>query len=132
MKRGALILLFSLFSLAGIGQNLRDIKSKEADVEFENTHVLPLFSDSLSASFLIWVKKSVPKHYHKYRTEHIYVIEGEGLMLLGTDTLLIKEGSHVLIKPTTPHAVWVKSAIPLKVLSIQSPFFDGSDRHFLD
>lgn len=125
----ALILLLPIF---GFCQNHRSIQSIEPEVTYDNLHVLALNSDSLSSSFLIWVKKSVKKHLHQYHTEHVYIIDGFGLMLLGTDTLQIKEGDYIVIEPNTPHAVWVKSAQPLKALSIQSPFFDGSDRLFVD
>jgi mannose-6-phosphate isomerase-like protein (cupin superfamily) len=132
MKGCLVSALIMLLPIVGVCQNHRNIQSIEPEVAYDNVHVLALNSDSLSSSFLIWVKKSVTKHLHQHHTENIYVLEGAGLMLIGADTLFIKEGDHIVVEPNTPHAVWVKSSQPLKVLSIQSPFFDGNDRLILE
>ncbi|MBK8228315.1 MAG: cupin domain-containing protein [Flavobacteriales bacterium] len=90
--------------------------------------VAPLHSDSLCSSFLICVPREVHPHYHDWHTEHVVVIEGEGEMLLGDSVFVIRVGDAIAIPKGTVHAVTTLSGIPLRVVSIQSPRFDGADR----
>lgn len=99
-------------------------------VEYDNIHVEKLASDSLNSTFAIWIKKSVPEHYHAEHTETVVVLQGEGMMTLGSESFLIREGSTVYIPKGTPHSVKVSSKVPLKVISVQSPMFSGKDRIF--
>jgi mannose-6-phosphate isomerase-like protein (cupin superfamily) len=96
--------------------------------DFENIYNRKLFSDSLASSFIILIKKEVKEHKHASHTEHIYVLDGEAVMTLGETNFIIKKGDVVFIPMNTFHSVKTTSSIPLKVLSVQSPFFDGSDR----
>jgi mannose-6-phosphate isomerase-like protein (cupin superfamily) len=103
------------------------------DKSFENILVKPLQADSLQSVFVIWVKKEVPAHVHKEHTETIVVLEGKALMTLNDSLIHIKKGMVLTIPTGTVHSVIsVKSRKPLKVLSIQSPFFDGKDRFFVE
>jgi len=94
--------------------------------------VVPLFHDSLSSSFFISVPQKVPLHKHLKHTEQIYIVSGEADMILGEKKFQIKKGDVVLIPANTPHAVNVTSREPLKCISIQAPYFDGSDRILLE
>jgi mannose-6-phosphate isomerase-like protein (cupin superfamily) len=51
---------------------------------------------------------------------------------LGKSKRGIKKGDLIFIPKGTPHAVKTISAVPLKVISVQSPLFDGSDRIMID
>ena len=52
-------------------------------------------------------------------------------MILDKDTFNIKPGSYVFIPTNKVHSVNVdESKGVMKVLSVQSPFFDGIDRVF--
>ena len=98
---------------------------------FDNIHVEKLYTDSLSSSFVVWVKGFVPSHKHENHTESIYVEEGKAIMKLGEDSFVIQKGDYIVIPFNTYHSVEeVVSEIPLKVLSIQSPNFVGKDRVF--
>jgi mannose-6-phosphate isomerase-like protein (cupin superfamily) len=99
-----------------------------ANASYDNLYNRELFSDSLCSSFVILIKKEVKEHKHAYHSEHVYVIEGEAEMTLGDGTFRIKKGDVIFIPKNTFHSVKVISAIPLKILSVQSPQFDGSDR----
>lgn len=99
--------------------------------DYENIHVTKLNEDSLNSTFCIWVKNAVRPHKHIYHTEVVLVLEGSGKMTLGNDTFEISAGDYVFIPRGTVHSVDVTSAEPIKVLSIQSPRFDGSDRVFV-
>ncbi|MBK7568248.1 MAG: cupin domain-containing protein [Bacteroidetes bacterium] len=96
--------------------------------DYENVGSQKLYSDSLVSTFEIWVKKEVPLHKHEFHTEQVIVLEGEGNMRLGDEWKIIKPGDLIIIPVGTLHQVIVTSSIPLKVLSVQAPEFDGSDR----
>lgn len=119
----ATIALFSGTALAN--KNL--ISHQEPDA-FVNIKVVKLASNKHASDFLIYIKKHVPAHYHESHTEIVYVIEGSATMRLDDQELQVKKGDYVRILPGQVHAVKVTSEEPLKVLSIQTPEFDGSDR----
>ncbi|MDZ4665590.1 MAG: cupin domain-containing protein [Bacteroidota bacterium] len=87
-----------------------------------------LFNDSLSSSFCLIIKNEVKGHKHMKHSEHVIVQSGEGVMRLGDKEFTIKEGDVIFIPKGTVHSVIVKGKKPLKVLSIQSPYFNGDDR----
>lgn len=87
-----------------------------------------LHHDSLSSSFIICIPSEVAPHYHAAHTEHVTVLSGTGEMLLGDSTFTIAPGDVMVIPMRTPHGVRTTSTAPLRVLSVQSPRFDGSDR----
>lgn len=111
-----------------IAQNIADLKTVHPKSDFENIHIEKIYSDSLSTSFIIWIKKDVKPHKHLFHSENIIVLEGEGEFKIENDTYIIKQNSFITIPPNTIHSVKTISGIPLKVLSIQSPEFDGTDR----
>ena len=79
------------------------------------------------------MKQNVRAHRHKFHSETVYVIEGEGEMVVDKDTFLIKPGSYVFIPTNKVHSVKVdETKDVIKVLSVQSPFFDGKDRVFVE
>ncbi|MFN9520132.1 MAG: cupin domain-containing protein [Bacteroidota bacterium] len=92
------------------------------------TTVKKLNEDSLSSTFFICIPRQVKLHKHAHHTENVVVLSGEAIMQLGNETLTVRKGHTVFIPRNTPHKVTVTSKEPLRVLSIQSPAFDGSDR----
>jgi len=110
-------------------QSLDTIKGPSA---YDNIYSKPIASDSLSSSFVIFIKKEVKKHKHIEHTENVYVLEGEGEMVLADKTFKVKKGDVVFIPKNTVHSLKVTSSFPLKALSIQSPYFDGKDRIFVE
>lgn len=108
-------------------QSLDTIKAPAA---FDNLYNRPLYSDPEASSFVIFVKKEVKEHKHVTHAEHIVVLEGEADMTLDAKSFKIKKGDMIFVPKNTWHAVKVTSKIPLKVLSIQAPNFDGKDRIF--
>jgi mannose-6-phosphate isomerase-like protein (cupin superfamily) len=124
------VFLFFIFSSAfAQHRSLTELQPKEP---FENVYSEKIAEDSLSSSFLIWIKKEVKLHKHLEHSEHVYVLEGEGNMQLGNEKLNIKSGDIIFIPQNTPHKVVTTSKNPLKVVSIQSPKFDGADRILLE
>lgn len=122
-----LILIFS-YTFAQ-HRSLTELQPKEP---FENVYSEKIAEDSLSSSFIIWIKKEVKLHKHLEHSEHVYVLDGEGNMQLGNEKIIIKAGDLVFIPQNTPHKVITTSKTPLKVISIQSPKFDGTDRILLE
>ncbi|MFN5458655.1 MAG: cupin domain-containing protein [Bacteroidota bacterium] len=99
--------------------------------DLDNLWVKSLYQDSLEvSSYVIFVRKEVKTHKHLEHAEHVYILQGEGLMSLGEKEFKIKKGSMIFIPKNTFHSVKTTSKIPLKVISIQAPFFDGKDRVF--
>tara|TARA_Y100000034_G_scaffold126062_1_gene176729 strand:- start:180 stop:584 length:405 start_codon:yes stop_codon:yes gene_type:complete len=119
----ATVTLFSGNALAN--KNL--ISHQEPDA-FDNIKVVKLASNNHASDFLIYIKKHVPAHYHESHTEIVYIIEGTATMRLDDQEIEVKKGDYIRILPGQIHAVQVTSIKPLKVLSIQTPEFDGSDR----
>lgn len=94
--------------------------------------VVRCFGDSLSSSFVIYIRHRVKMHKHLRHSEHVYVLEGKGEMQLADTLFQIVPGMLVFIPSGTPHSARRKGKKVLKVLSIQSPYFDGSDRLLLE
>ena len=126
-----LFLLLFLFPLFAKAQN-QSLDTIKAPSNYDNIYSRTIASDSLSSSFVIFIKKEVKKHKHATHTENVYILDGEGEMLLGDKTFKVKKGDMIFIPMNTVHSLKVTSSIPVKVLSVQSPSFDGKDRIFVD
>jgi mannose-6-phosphate isomerase-like protein (cupin superfamily) len=131
--RFSIILLLTCVLLINVNaQNIQSADSINPPSDYENVYSKNIGNDSLSSSFVIFIKKQVKLHKHEYHTEQVIVLEGEAEMLLGDKKIKIKKGDIILIPKNTPHSVTVTSVVPLKVISIQSPYFDGKDRVLLE
>ena len=132
MKHFVIYTIFILIAYCSFAQSSTAINNAQPPHVFDNIFVEKLESDSLSSSSIIWIKDSVRLHKHITHTEHVYILEGAGTMQLGDSTFNIGVGDYIFIPKTTPHKVSVTSKQPVKVLSIQSPKFEGKDRYFLE
>ncbi|MBM3185025.1 MAG: cupin domain-containing protein [Bacteroidetes bacterium] len=121
-----LLIFFPIFI-----QGQVDWKKKELPA-FENIYSEKIAEDSLQSTFFIAIKKQVIHHYHKEHSECIVVLSGKGKMTLGEQKIKLRAGIQVSIPKNTIHSVVVTSKKPLKVISIQSPMFDGKDRFFVE
>lgn len=124
-----LLLIISITTQAQTWQNADTVACPK---EVENIYVRPLYSDSLSSSYVIFIKKEVKLHKHISHSEHVVVLNGTGDMVLGDKIFPIKKGDVIFIPKNTPHSVVTTSKKPLKVISIQSPQFYGEDRVMLE
>ncbi len=122
-------LIFSCFSLLK-AQDYQGLDTIKPPSLFENVYNRPLYSDSLTSSFVIFIKKEVKEHKHETHAEHVIVLDGEAVMKVDGRSFKIKKGSVIFIPKNTWHYVKTTSKIPLKVISIQAPNFDGKDRVF--
>jgi mannose-6-phosphate isomerase-like protein (cupin superfamily) len=123
--------VFSI-SLNGYTQSLVSIDTMKPPLVYDAVYAQKVFTSSHQTSFVIWIKTKVKKHKHLHHTELIHVLEGTGKMNLGKETFEIKKGDFIVIPENTEHAVVVTSSVPLKVVSIQTPEFDGTDRIWLE
>jgi quercetin dioxygenase-like cupin family protein len=126
-----LIFLIALGVNSAIAQNHKALKDYKPTAEYDNIHVLKISEDDHQSSFIIWVKDSVPEHYHSDHTENIVVISGKATMTIDGKEITINKGDYLNLPEGTQHAVTeVMGHHPLKVLSIQTPLFSGKDRTF--
>ncbi len=126
-----LILIPSMI-IAQSGKYNLQLDSILPEKAYEHVSVKMIYSDSLTSTFLIWVKTTVPLHKHEWHTEQVVVLDGEANMQIGENIFHISSGDILFIPENTPHGVVVTSEVPLKVLSIQAPQFTGSDRILLE
>lgn len=128
MKK-AVLLLLALGAIINLNaQNTLNLDSLELESELEGIGVAKLDSDSLVSTFVIWIEDEVPNHRHNTHSETVIVLSGTANMTLGNEVIIISRGDYVFIPMGTPHSVAVTGNEPLKVISIQAPEFDGSDR----
>lgn len=114
------------------GQSSINVDTIAKNMHYDNIHSRAIATDSLSSGFVILIKKEVKLHKHLHHSEFVIVIDGEGKMTLGNQELIIKKNDVIFIPKNTPHKVITTSQTPLKVISIQSPYFDGKDRVILE
>jgi quercetin dioxygenase-like cupin family protein len=122
-----LLLMFTL-PLTVYSQIIISNDSLTPPADFTNIHVQKIAGDSLVSTFVIFIKENVPLHKHQYHSENVMILEGEGILTLGSITKEIKAGDLIFIPANTFHEVKVTSEKPMKVISIQAPEFDGTDR----
>lgn len=135
MKFRFLLLLSFTLSTFVFGQtfteigltNLKEIQPAE---EYENVYSKVLYENEEASYFLIWIKKGVKSHKHVEHAENLQIIEGSGIMTVGEHSFEVKKGDFFIAPKNTFHSLIVTSETPMKVLSIQMPNFDGSDRVF--
>ena len=125
-----LFLIFIFLIQNSFAQLFRcDKKEKKSE---KNILVEKISEDELHSTYLITIKNNVPLHLHKNHSENIVVIDGKAIMKIGNDTLKILPKDQITIPKGTIHEVIrVIGKKPLKVISVQSPKFDPSDRYFI-
>ena len=128
-----IFLLSTWICFAFLGTNAQtNLIELTPSMEYENINVNKLYDDSLSTSFVIWIKDSVRPHKHEYHTESLYVVDGTAEMFIGDENITIKPGDFVTIPKNTVHSAKVTSDKALKVISVQAPQFIGNDRVFIE
>lgn len=137
MKKLLLFILCSWAVITGECYAQQDVLSKcypdsiKAPASYEHVHMVRLYGDTLVTSFIIFIKDEVKVHYHDEHSEHVYILEGSGVMTLGKRSFNVKKGDFIFIPMQQSHSLKVTSPKPMKVLSIQAPYFDGKDRYFI-
>lgn len=60
--------------------------------------------------------ETIHSHAHETMQEVFYLLEGEGLMRLGEQSLTVREGDCLLVPPLVPHEMTNVSPLPLRFL----------------
>ena len=125
----ALLPIFFLLIVTATAQTpfQKAAKDLKPDKKYDNVLVQRLFSDGHASGFVIWIKQSVPLHMHASHSETVVILAGSATMTLGNETLKVKKGDIFFIPQGMPHSVTVQRGV-LKVMSLQAPEFDGTDR----
>lgn len=128
-----ILLLLAIFCVNAHAQvDIKKFSEVVADEAYENVKVMPIHSDRNTSVFVIFIKKEVKKHFHQYHTEVVTILEGRGEMFMSGKIFKVKAGDCIIIPSGTEHAVITRSSKPLKVLSVQSPEFEGDDRIYTE
>lgn len=85
-------------------------------------------NDTPTAGFHITHIQDSQKHYHKRTTEIYHILEGQGVLEIGDDTVELKPGVTILIEPGTPH----RGYGDFKTIVVPIPAFDPSDEFIVD
>ncbi len=126
--------LLALMTHSALASNIaiKQLTKMSAPKNLENIHLMPLGASDSASEYLIFIKEEVKAHYHEKHTELVYVLAGEADFWLAGNKQSIKSGDFIRINQGEVHQVKVTSQTPLKILSIQTPKFDGKDRIFVD
>jgi mannose-6-phosphate isomerase-like protein (cupin superfamily) len=122
------LIIILMLVKSSIGQKLSGLDTIGKFISTSNLYSVRLTGDSLSTSFCIVIKNEVKAHKHVRHSEQVVVIEGEAEMMLGKEKFTIRKGDLIFIPKNTVHSVRNTGSSPLKMLSIQSPAFNGDDR----
>jgi len=88
-------------------------------------------SDSLVSSFYLIINDGVKMHKHLHHSEHVFVLKGKGIMQLADSVFVVKPNDVIFIPQNTPHKLKVTKK-PFHCISIQAPYFDGTDRILME
>jgi mannose-6-phosphate isomerase-like protein (cupin superfamily) len=83
-------------------------------------------SDRRATLHVVDITLDARTHYHKNLTELYYVLEGTGRMDLDGDSVDVRPGTAVLIRPGCRH----RAVGELRVLVVAVPAFDPADEWF--
>ena len=106
----------------------KNLEAIKPPASFDGVYTERLWGDTLVTSFLMFIKGKLAVHYHDEHSEHVYVLDGSAEITMDGRKFTIKKGDFIFIPMGARHSVNVTSPQPLKIISIQAPWFDGRDR----
>jgi len=71
-------------------------------------------------------------HRHQITEELYHVTAGEGLMQLGNEEFIVRQGDTVCIPPGTPHCITAQGNTELVLLCCCAPAYDHGDTELLE
>ena len=92
-------------------------------------HVRRAFIDDpekIASVHLLEIAEDSRVHYHQKTTEIYVVLDGEGTMDLDGQSVSLRSGMTVMIKPFCRHRAVGK----LKIINVPIPAFDPKDEYF--
>jgi len=75
--------------------------------------------------------KSFGAHYHRYRDEIDYIVNGQANMTIAGKTRLVKAGDLIYIPPMTVHDFAGVGDGNMALVCIFTPPYDGKDRIYV-
>ncbi|EUJ19986.1 cupin domain-containing protein [Listeria aquatica] len=66
-------------------------------------------------------KTKAPVHVHDYSQEHIYIIEGEGDLVIENEIQTLTKGDIAAVPMGVPHTINNEGEKPLKALLVMAP-----------
>lgn len=106
--------------------------TKDGSIVRELMH--PAVHGNVNQSFaeaIVAAGRSTRLHRHRCSEEIYHVTEGEGRMVLGTETFAIHQGDTICIPPATPHRVENTGKTELRILCCCSPPYSDDDTELL-
>ncbi len=82
--------------------------------------------DTEKASFHITRIQDSTRHYHKKTTEIYHILEGEGTLEVGEESIPLNPGQTILIEAGTPH----RGYGDFETIVVAIPAFDPEDEFF--
>jgi len=95
--------------------------------------VIPVASKENASIYLVQMVPgaSIPLHYHKSHDELVYIIEGEGMMIINGEEYIVRPFDMLYVPSGVTHSLTAINDENLKVISTFAPAFDGVDRVYL-
>ncbi len=126
--------LFPGFSIVPPEEPLRppvviDAAARLASRPVGDPSVVPLLTDAprSSCAFVV-IQGEVPPHVHEKSDETVYILEGEGDVLLDGEWRAVRAGQLIHVPMNVPHAYVNRAPGGSTVLSTYTPPFTAGDR----
>jgi len=65
----------------------------------------------------------IEKHSHDYHEQIYYILKGSGIMTVGDESEVVKEGDAIYIPPSTVHGFLNNSSAPCEMLCVGANIF---------
>jgi mannose-6-phosphate isomerase-like protein (cupin superfamily) len=106
---------------------IQQLKSNQLRPE-ETFRITRLIENADQSALLVQVRSTLPPHFHKHTREVVYFLQGEGVFLVDTESIPIRDGAVLLIQPGQIHTFTNKGQTPAVFFVVTSPRFDERDR----
>ena len=106
---------------------IQKLKSNQLRPE-ENFRITRLIENADQSALLVQVRSTLPRHFHKHTREVVYFLQGEGVFLVDTESIPIRDGAVLLIQPGQVHTFTNQGRTPAVFFVVTSPRFDERDR----
>ncbi|NGX39156.1 MAG: Alginate biosynthesis protein AlgA [Chlamydiae bacterium] len=72
-------------------------------------------------------RQQLSLQYHQHRSEHWVVIEGEGVITLGEEEVLLRKNESIFVPKELPHRIANQTDHPLAIIEVQVGEYVGED-----
>jgi mannose-6-phosphate isomerase-like protein (cupin superfamily) len=121
-------MLDGLFEQGRLTRPLAELMATAALGAGEDFKIVELGRDAHSSHHVVSLRDRELVHRHDLHDLLVFVMQGHGHMLIGTEERAIGAQSVVYVPRGTPHAMRNASAGPIVGYAVFTPAFDGQDR----